>query len=261
MEKQVFIQCSLFSHFDTKIYTPQEVLDLAMSCKEKGASIIHVHIDKFENYTAFIDFAKMLEKKDFLMLTLGAKDVLNIEESDLKEIQSFGCASVQGGNANIFGQDIMQSYEKLCKELVWLTSNDIIPEVCVFNFKSIDNCEKLLNQYACKFYVGIYMGYPGGMEATIANVDTVMNRLKDIPLVFFTIYNNQDDEIVKHILRAGGHIRSGLEDTIYCGSNVATSTEEIVSHIRKLVIEEGQTIHYLNKKQLEKYMIGGDFVV
>lgn len=257
MNMSIILQCSLFSHFDDKKYKPEVVFDLARECRRNGASIIHVHIDKFETYNEFIMFVKILDQIDAPMLSLGAKDVLSIKQSDLNNIRSWGCAAVQGGDATIFGNIIVQPYKKLYKEVSMLRSYDIIPEVSIFNFEAANNCNRLQIDIGHAFYVGVYMGYPGGIEATKNNVNKIMHKLSSIPVIFFTVFNNQDDDLLRYIIRVGGHIRSGLEDTIYCGKNVAENTEDVISYIGKIVREEGKKWKCLNKNQLKKYISDG----
>lgn len=239
MNNALILQCSLFSHFDDNVYSPEYVLEKALMCKQVGVSAIHVHLSKFKSIDDFFRFAQLLEESNGPLLTLSANDVETAIKYGASGYKSIALASVQGGSATVFGNRIYQTMQKASEGIERLLLNGIIPEISVFNFESVENCISLYAKFNKKFYVGVYMGYPGGMDASKLNVEKVMELLKKIPVISFTIYNNQNDELIKFIVERGGHLRSGLEDTMYCGNIAAVDSIEIMKYINHLVESSG----------------------
>ena len=255
MNKDLILQCSLFSHFDNNMYFPEYVLEKALMCKRVGVSVIHVHLNKFKTIDDFLKLAHLLEVNDGPLLNISANDVITAIECAASGYKSIACAAMQGGSATIFGNTINQTIQKANEEIERLLQNGIIPEISVFNFESIGNCIELYNKYGKQFYVGVYMGYPGGMVASISNVESIMDSLNMIPVISFTIYNNQDDELIKHIVEIGGHLRSGLEDSLYCGNCVAIDSIDIMMHYNRIIAESGtRRVELFDKESLKDYL-------
>lgn len=252
----LILQCSLFAHFDDNVYSPEYVLEKALMCKQVGVSAIHVHLSKFKTIDDFFRFAQLLEDSNGPLITLSANDVETAIKYDASDYKSIAIASVQGGSATVFGTHIYQTMKKTSEEIEKLLQNGIIPEVSVFNFESIKNCISLYNKFNRKFYVGVYMGYPGGMDASKINIEKVMELLKKIPMISFTIYNNQNDELIKFIVERGGHLRSGLEDTMYCGNVAAVDSIEIMKYLNRLIEASGmRRAKTFDKNSFRDYMV------
>lgn len=56
----------------------------------------------------------------------------------------------------------------------------------------------------------------------------VKRGVKRLSFSSFAIYNNQNDDIVKYIIKHNGHIRAGMEDSIYCGNRKAADNKHFI---------------------------------
>ena len=255
MNNELLLQCSLFSHFDNNVYSAEYVLEKALICKRVGVSAIHVHLNKFNSIDEFLRLAYLLDVCDGPLLNISANDVMTAIQYGANDYKAIGFAAIQGGTATVFGNRINQTMQKASKEIEMLLQNGIIPEVSVFNFESVENCINLYDKFGKQFYVGIYMGYPGGMDSSALNVGKVMDLLEKIPVVSFTIYNNQNDNLVRYILERGGHLRSGLEDSMYCGSVLAKDSIDIMNHINRIIDETRiRSVKIFDKNSFRDYL-------
>lgn len=255
MNNELLLQCSLFSHFDNNVYSAEYVLEKALMCKRAGVSAIHVHLNKFNSMDEFLRLAYLLEVYNGPLLNISANDVMTTIQYGANGYKSIGFAAIQGGTATVFGNKINQTMQKASEEIEMLLQNGIIPEISVFNFESVENCINLYNRFGNQFYVGIYMGYPGGMDSSMLNVERVMDLLEKIPVVSFTIYNNQNDDLIRYILERGGHLRSGLEDSMYCGSALAMDSIDIMNHINRIIDETRiRSVKFFDKNSFRDYL-------
>lgn len=235
MKKHIMLQCSLFSHFDTSVYTADQVLELALKCKKKGVSAIHVHISKLGTVDEFLRLAKLLDKNDGPFMNISVNDAKAIMGRNLQNIKSIVCSAMQGSNANVFGNIISQSLNHAVGEMSEILARGLIPEVSIFNFEGVRNCLELQRLFPSKFYVGVYLGYPGELPATQDTIRKIQLDLDECAFVSFTLYNNQCDSLTRSIIDHGGNIRIGLEDSVYCGSKKTDNVLEMIDHTTEIV--------------------------
>lgn len=253
VNKHVMLQCSLFSHFDTNVYTADQVLALSLRCKEMGASAIHVHINKLGTVEEFLRLAKLLDRYNGPFLNISANDANAIMGRNVRNLQSIVCSAMQGGNANVFDNIISQSLEQAISAMAEIIERGLIPEVCVFNYESVRNCQELQKLFPSKFLVGVYLGYPGELPATQDTIKNILQQLKACAFVSFTLYNNQCDFLTRSIIDGGGNIRIGLEDSVYCGTKIADSIFEMIDYTTNIVKNNNSDIQVYSSTQFKSF--------
>ena len=83
------------------------------------------------------------------------------------------------------------------------------------------------------------MGYPDEAEATKRNILEFSECLKECLFCRFILYNNQDDGLYRYILECGGHLRSVMEDNLYCGTRHAKDCVDHMEHLSGIIREYG----------------------
>lgn len=232
---KTLIQCSMFSHLEKKIYSAEEASEIALKCQREGAVMVHAHMYKLGSTEEFMRMVEMIEMAGGPLINLSVSDFEIYSSWKGRKSQLIKSAAMHGGDCKVFEQHISQPYENVIRELEQYFNADIIPEISIFNREGAVNCAKLNQMYPKMFYTGIYLNYPGELEATEANILWLNDVLKDCRFNSFGIYNNKNDDIVKYIIKHGGQIRCGMEDSIYCGSRNASDSIEIIRHMASLV--------------------------
>jgi uncharacterized protein (DUF849 family) len=219
------------SNFDKRKYFAEEIATKAMRCQKAGACVVHVHRNKLYSLDEFIRMAQMLVVNNGPSLNLSLSDYKEMIASPLKRPSSIRFASMQSSNCLVFGTKVTQSLQSAKAQLEDYLENGLIPEVVLFNQQGIENCLEMYQAYPRQFYPNVQLGYPDELPATKEIVSKIMEQLRPCGFVSFNVLNNQDDDLLEHIILSGGHIRSGLEDSDYCGRRKAVDSSEIMLHI------------------------------
>ena len=235
MAKKVILQGSLLSHLDHKVYSAAEIVSLALRCQKEGACMVHVHLYKLGGIRQFLEMARRLEALNGPMLNISVSDFKALTDPKAERPHNIVSAAMHGGSCTVFGTPIQQSYEQAEAEMAQYLETGMVPEVSIFNWEGVNNCVKLNQKYGRRFFVGAYLGYPGGMEATKQNILQVADRLKECWFCSFVLYNNQNDELYRYILHCGGHLRSGMEDNLYCGDRLADDCPAHMRHLSAII--------------------------
>ena len=235
MKNQVILQGSLLSHLDRKIYSVEEIVQLAIKCRKKGACMVHLHAYKVGGVQPFLEMARALELLNGPMLNISVSDYQNLISRGQELPRNIVSAAMHGGDCTVFGTIIQNSYAQVEADAERYLNAGIFPEVSIFNRRGVENCIRLNQKYHKQFFVGVYLGYPGEAEATKRNILEISERLKDCLFYQFILYNNQDDELYRYILECGGHLRSGMEDNLYCGARLAKDCVDHMEHLSGII--------------------------
>lgn len=223
-------------------YTVEEASTVALQCQKAGATMVHIHMYKLGSIMEFMRMAELLEQNDGPFINLSVSDFHAYNSWEGKRTPIIKSAALHASDCIEFSNHISQSYEKLIREMEQYLNVGFIPEICIFNKEGAENCAKLNQIFPKMFYTCTYLDYPEGLEATETNIMWMNNVLKDCRFNSFAIYNNKNDNIVKYIIKHEGHIRAGMEDSIYCGNRKVTNSIEIISHMARLVEESGYEV-------------------
>ncbi len=239
MKKQIVLQTSLFSHTDGVMYSVDEAVRLALDCQAAGASVLHVHAHKLGGPVPFLEMARALEHAGGPLLNIAVSDYKLLTEGEEELPKNIAVAAMHGGNCRVFGTDIHCAYESCERDMEEYLRRGFLPEVCIFNLEGAKNCSRLLQTFGKRFFVGAYLGYPEELSATRESIEAVLCLTRGCLFTSFVLYNNQNDDLFREILALGGHLRSGMEDSIYCGTQRATDSRDHTRHLAAVIREAG----------------------
>lgn len=212
---------SLYSHFDTNIYSAEETTELAMKCKAEGAEMIHLHIDKLGGTEEFARFLKKLEEMDGPMVNLSVSDYQRYVDYDDHISSRVRVAAIIGADCVVFGNKISKSFEELLAGVNEYIQKGLFPEVSVFNMEGVENCIRLNKIFPKQFFAGVYMGYPEQMAASVENIKEVADKLRECSFVSYTVFDNLTRAQIEAIVAENGYIRGGMEDQNFiCGVKI-----------------------------------------
>ncbi len=93
------------------------------------------------------------------------------------------------------------------------------------------------------YHVDFVLGVPGGMAATIKNLIFLTDRLSKDQAWTVTGLGRAHLPITMHAIAMGGHVRSGIEDTIYYKKGEpALSNAQLVKRISRIAEEMGRSV-------------------
>jgi 3-keto-5-aminohexanoate cleavage enzyme len=227
--------------------TPEEIADTAYRCAQEGASVIHVHCrDDKENptsdYQVFRETVDRIRKRTRLVVLVSTSGIAGKADEQRAEPLKTGpeMASLTLGSLNFAGRKPSVVYVNTLETVTFLATRmrelNIKPELEAFDVGFIHQGMKLLQQGLVKApgHFQLVMGVDGGIPATPDNLLHMARQLP--PDATFTVAGmgkTQVDMTTLAIL-LGGHVRVGLEDSIYYAKGKVAPNEEFVTRARRL---------------------------
>jgi 3-keto-5-aminohexanoate cleavage enzyme len=156
------------------------------------------------------------------------------------EIASVDCGSLNFGKLiYVCGEDWI---ERLVKEML---ERGVKPELEIFDTGMIEICKRMIGQQLLHkpYYCGLILGTPSGASADIRALVAMVDLLPPDCIWFATGIGKHHLAITSLAISLGGHIRVGLEDTIYHSVGVlAKSNAELVARCVRIAKEMGREI-------------------
>lgn len=258
---KLIINCAITGSRNTREQTPYipvtpvEIINSAVEASKAGAAIVHIHVRDQKTSLGTQDIGLFQEVFEGIKsrcnviqcLTTSGIPGRNLSESErlaplvLKpEIASVDCGSLNFGKLTyVCSEDFIE------REVREMLEKNIKPELEIFDFGMIELCKRLIDKNLLRkpYYCGLILGTPSGAPA---NVKTLLNMIDLLPsdcLWFVTGIGRYSLPITTLALILGGHIRVGLEDTIYYSEGVlAKSNAELVSRCVRIAHEFGREV-------------------
>ncbi|MFZ5651197.1 MAG: 3-keto-5-aminohexanoate cleavage protein [Bacillota bacterium] len=209
--------------------TPGEIAEEAALCREKGASVIHLHVrddrgwptQDREYFRRAMD--EIRSRTDVIIqVSTGGSVGMTPEERLQPVFLGPEMASLTTGSVN-FGDDVFLNHPRDI-DLFARTLKDqgVRPEVEVFDAGMIGSARRLVKKglLAEPLHFNFVLGVPGGMPATAKNL---LLLAESIPAgSTWTVSGIGRHQLSMNILGMvmGGHVRTGLEDNIFYGRGV-----------------------------------------
>lgn len=259
--------------------TPQQIADDAIKAYEAGAAIAHVHARDPETGepTPNLDvFREILTKiksrtKDMIICitTGGAGDWderIAVVPEFKPELATLNCGSLSGTMEHVYekikdnlkydwehehiGRDhfiFENTYRQMKKYATLDAENGTKPEIEIWDSGQISNVAWLLdNGYVhrpvhLQYVMGALSGMPATPETLTYIHDMTRKSLGDFTWSVAAVGKDQL-RIAAITLAMGGHVRVGLEDSLFCGfgrmaRNSAEQVERVVAMAKQLSIE------------------------
>lgn len=249
-------------------YTPEQIADDAVKACEAGAAILHIHARKHQtgeptpDLKVFREIVTDIKKRcnAVICITTGGagdeKERIAVVPEFKPEMSSLNCGSVSGttmpawermkGNFKFPWEDkvlkneelvfintykMMREYSQICRE------NNTKPELEIWDLGQVAAVEFMLakNYVTRPIHIQFVMGALSGMPATPGTLTFIYDYTRKV-LGDFTwsvaAVGRDQIAIAAVTLALGGHVRVGMEDSLYAGyGRQARSSAEQVARV------------------------------
>ena len=230
----------------------EEIAEEVARCREAGAAIVHLHVrdatgtptQDRERFAAAIDAIKGAAPDVIVQTSTGGSVGMTEEERaqplDLKPEM----ATLTTGTVN-FGEEVFENPRPLV-ERFFLRMRDIgiQPEFEVFDTGMVDTALGLVATHDAEprhLHFDLVLGVPGGMAGTPQAVIYMASLLPEGATWSATGIGRAHLPVALTALVAGGHVRTGFEDTIYYErGRLAESNSELIARVARIAREMGR---------------------
>ena len=233
--------------------TVDEIVEDIIKCREAGASVAHIHVrDENEDPTCdrelFKEILDKLKERQCDIITqvsTGARGGGNTVEwrGQMLDLNA-EMASLSTGSSNFASQVNANSFELIRELADRMYSNNIKPEIEAFDLGMIDNTHYLLKEGVLKepLQFNLVMNVRGSVIGTPRNLLHMVESLpKGSTFTVSGIGPSQLPMTTMSIL-LGGHVRTGLEDTILYDKGIKASNVMLVERVVRIAKELGREI-------------------
>lgn len=235
--------------------TPEEIIESAVKANEAGAAIVHIHVrDRqtglgTQDVALFREVSKGIKARCDVIQCLTTSGIpgRNLSESERlaplalrPEMASIDCGSIN------FGRLVYSTSEDFIeREAREMLQKGVKPELEIFDTGMMEVCYRLIEQKLVHkpYYFGLILGTPSGAPARAQTLLNMVDALPPDSLWFVTGIGKHNLPMTTLALVLGGHVRVGLEDTIYYSAGVlAKSNAELVARCVRLAKELGREV-------------------
>lgn len=233
-------------------YTPEEIAQEAVRCREAGASMVHVHgrEDDGTPTQARDVFAKILsgirEKSDVLVqFSTGGAVWMSVDERiEGLELRP-DMATLTTGTVN-FGEEVFQNSLPMIRQIAErLNTYSVRPEIEIFDTGMVDTALKLLKEGVLSgpLHFDFVLGVPGGMGGRPENLDFLVDMIPEDSTWTVAGIGRFELALAKKAIDMGGHVRVGLEDNVFVRKGVlAEGSFELVAQVAEYAREQGREL-------------------
>lgn len=258
-KEKLIITVALTGNVPTKELNPntpvtvEEIVEDIIRCREAGASVAHIHVrDEDGNPTSkrelYLEVLNKLEERGcdiITQLSTGARGGGNTAEwrGQMLDLNA-EMASLSTGSSNFATQVNANSFD-LIKELAdKMYANNIKPEIESFDLGMIDNAKLLLKEGVLKapLQFNLVMNVRGSASGTPRNLLHMVESLPEGST--FTVSGIAQSQIPMTTMSIllGGHVRTGLEDTILYDKGVLATNVMLIERVVRISKELGREI-------------------
>ena len=231
--------------------TPKALGEVARTCREAGASIIHVHCrnDDGTNTHEVGRFKQaydaIREQSDLIVQfsTGGAIGMTPEERASVLELRP-EMATLTCGTVN-FGDDVFEnSFPIMRGILAKMHEFGVRPELEIFDKGHLSNARRLEKEGLLTFpqHVDFVLGVPGGLDASVQNLADLVDALPMGCTWSVAGIGRMQLPMAMAALAMGGHVRVGLEDNIYYSKGRLATNAELVARVVRLASELGRPV-------------------
>lgn len=233
-------------------YTPEEIAQEALKCREAGASMVHVHgrmddgtpTQKREVFAQILE--KIRERTDILVqFSTGGAVWMDVEERiEALELRP-DMATLTTGTVN-FGEDVfMNSVPQIRVIAERLKRYGIKPEIEVFEVGMVEMAKRLLKEglVEAPLHFDFVLGVPGAMPASARHLAFLIEELPEGSTWSVAGVGRHELPLAYEAIARGGHVRVGLEDNVYLSKGVlAKGSWELVQSVAQHAAEQGRPL-------------------
>ncbi|MGC2855966.1 3-keto-5-aminohexanoate cleavage protein [Novispirillum sp. DQ9] len=258
MSRPVIISCAITGPVATKDdnpalpVSPAEQIESTHAAFEAGATIVHLHVrDDAGRPTGDIDrFARVLEGVRthcpgmIVEFATGGRGEPSPERQRLIALRP-DLATLTPGSVNFPGEVFANAPDAIEKLAATMLDGGVKPVLQVFDLAMLYNVRALADQGLLRepLQVQFVLGIPNALPARRQVLDFMIAELHDLcptAVWFATGVGRHLETVVEWALYLGGHIRTGLEDTLRVDrGRMAASNAELVSRAATRCMEYG----------------------
>ena len=228
--------------------TPLEIANDLIKCRQIGASVAHLHARNSEMQPTHsrVECKKVLDeikKKEIDIITCistGVRGGPNTIESRTQMLNlDSDMASIAPGSSNFSSMVNVNTPEMINAMAEKMYKNGIKPEVEIFDAAFLENTKFLIKKGILKapIHFNFVLGVPGSIDA---RPQTLLYLIDSLPpkssWSVIGVGGNQLPVITMGIL-FGGHVRTGLEDTIMYKKNQLATNTMLVERVVRIAKE------------------------
>lgn len=232
--------------------TAREIAEEAARCREKGASVIHLHVrddrgaptQDSEYFRRAID--EIRKRTDVIIqVSTGGAVGMTPEERLQPVLLGPEMASLTTGSVN-FGDEVFLNTPGDIEIFAGtMKARGVRPEIEVFDAGMIESALRLLKKglIAGHLHFNFVLGVPGGIPATAKNL---LLLTESIPRgSTWTVCGIGRHQLPMNVLGMvmGGHVRTGLEDNIfYSRGELARGSWQLAERLARIAGELGRSV-------------------
>jgi 3-keto-5-aminohexanoate cleavage enzyme len=231
--------------------TPQEIVQSAYECRQAGAAIAHIHVRDLQtglgtqDVEIFRQVVEPLRERTDLILCLTTSGDFSTEERlapvDLKpELASFDAGSFNRGRSVY-----VNSPEFLDRAAEKMRENGVKPEFETFDLGMLITALHLRDQGKVEepLHFQLVLGTPWGAPATPKSLLHLLDHIPQTSTWSVIGAGRWQLPMSMLALAMGGHIRVGLEDSLYYAKgDLAKTNAQFVERIVRISREYGREI-------------------
>jgi len=235
--------------------TPKEIVDDIEKCQNLGASVAHIHARDCEVLKPTCErkiFQEIITEMEARKLNIikqvstGARGGGNTAEwrGQMLDIKGIEMASLTTGSSN-FPTSVNSNSPELIEELVTkMNANGLKPEIEAFDTAVIANATNLVRTGILKgpLHFNMVMGVPGSIPATPKHLMFLVDCLPTGATWTVSGIGRSQVQMLTMAIVLGGHVRTGLEDTLLYKKGVHATNPMLVERIVRIAKEVGREI-------------------
>ena len=235
--------------------TPEEIIQSAYECWQAGAAIVHIHVrdPKTERGTQDVEIFRQvvepLREKTDLILCLTTSGIAGVNLPAEKRLAPVDLkpelASFDAGSFNLGAAVYINSPEFLDRAAEKMRENGVKPEFEIFDLGMIITTLRLRDQGKLDepLHFQFVLGTPWGAPATPKSLLHLIEHIPQFSTWSIIGAGKWQLPMSMMALVMGGHIRVGLEDSLYYAKGVLAETNaQFVERIVRISREYGRDI-------------------
>lgn len=234
-------------------YTPQELADESIRCRQAGATMVHLHMREADGTPSqraelFAETVRLIrgEGCDILLQfsTGGAVGMTVEERADALKLKP-DMATLTTGSVN-FGDDVFLNSPPMVRAIAArLQHFGVRPEIECFDTGMVDTALRLMKDglVDAPGHFNFVLGMAGGMGGTTAHLDFIRSLVPDGATWSVAGIGRFELPLAAHAIAVGGHVRVGLEDNLYLRKGVlAQGSYELVAEVARMAHDAGRPL-------------------
>jgi 3-keto-5-aminohexanoate cleavage enzyme len=235
--------------------TPKEITRSAIECWKAGASIVHIHVRNpktgigTQDVELFRQVVEPLREKTDLVLCLTTSGIPGCNLPTEERLQVLDLkpelASLDAGSINLGGSIFVNTPDFLEEAALRMREKGVKPELEIFDVGMIVTCLRMRNQgfFDDPLHFQFVLGTPWGSPGTPRSLVHMCEMIPDDATWSVIGVGRTHLPMSMMALIMGGHIRVGMEDSIYYRRNQLVRTNaQFVERIVRIAGEHGREI-------------------